>query len=78
MKHTYVYQSKMDGKIYGDPQVWTPQQAGKVNAQNRRDGAFGVWLNASYLTEKELANKGNPEDAARHFSAACDGSGLSI
>lgn len=32
---TFVYQSKLDGKIYGDPHEWTPQQAGKINAQNR-------------------------------------------
>lgn len=70
-KRTFVYQSKLDGKIYGDRREWTPQQAGKVNAQNRKDGAFGVWLDAAYLTEKELANIGTPEDASKHFGAVC-------
>lgn len=68
---TFVYQSKLDGKIYGDPHEWTPQRAGKINAQNRKDGAFGVWLRASYLTEQELANRGSAEDAAKHFSSPC-------
>lgn len=58
MKTKFVYQSKLDGKIYGDAHEWTPQQAGKINAQNRRDGTYGVWLRADYLTKKELANRG--------------------
>ena len=70
-KRTFVYQSKLDGKIYGDSKQWTPQQAGKVNAQNRKDGAYGLWLDASYLTEKELSNRGSEEDSAKHFSSPC-------
>ena len=70
-KQQYIYQSKLDGKIYGKTQSWTPQQAGKINAQNRKDGAFGVSLNVSYLTEKELNNVGSEEDADKHFGAPC-------
>jgi hypothetical protein len=63
-KRKFVYQSKLDGKIYGKMQSWTPQQAGKVNAQNRMDGAYGLWVDAAYLSDKELNNRGSEEDAA--------------
>jgi hypothetical protein len=69
-KRTYVYQSKLDGKIYGTTQSWSPQQAGRINAQNRKDGALGVWMDASYLTPEEINNYGSEEDAAKHFSSS--------
>lgn len=69
-KREYVYQAYHDGKIYGDVLVKSPQEIGRINAQNRRDGAYGSWVPRDALTEKELANKATEGDLAA-FQAKC-------
>ena len=68
-KFNYVYQG-YDGKIYGNPLCKTPQEIGRINAQNRRDGTYGSWIRNDYLTVKELANRASDDDLAA-FSAKC-------
>lgn len=77
MKKAYVFQG-YDGIIYGEEQIWTPQQAGKVNAQNRREGSQGRWMEKEYLTEKELGRKHTPVQepmcacCGRSLTSVCD------
>jgi hypothetical protein len=52
----YVFQG-YDGLIYGNVTMWTPQEVGRINAQNRKDGSQGTWLPKSSLTEQELSKR---------------------
>lgn len=74
----YVFQDH-DGYIWGAEQTRTPQMNGKINAELRREGAKGVWLPKSALSERDLSKRGSHEqinaiaqaidDAAPHFAA---------
>lgn len=65
----YVYQG-YDGLIYGPVQMWTPQEAGRINAQNRKDQSQGTWIAKSYLNEAELSKRAS-EPQLEAFKSPC-------
>jgi hypothetical protein len=66
----YVFQG-YDGFIYGDVTLWTPQEVGRINAQNRKDQAQGTWLPKASLTEAELSKRPTPPESTEGFKSPC-------
>ena len=66
----YVFQG-YDGLIYGPVQMWTPQEVGRINAQNRKDQTQGTWLPKSYLSEAELNKRAVPPESTEAFKSPC-------
>ncbi len=56
MIESFVYQHKTTGIIHAR-RYMAPQAAGRCNAQNRKDGAEGIWIKESSLTPKELVSR---------------------
>jgi len=69
MKTFYVFQG-FDGFLYGTLQLWSPQVAGKANAEIRRSGTHGRWVIQGALTDAEKERIGTPQTAAE-LAADC-------